>query len=135
MDIFQRDNFTCQQCENTEQTQHVHHKYYEWGRDPWDYPDDVLITLCCVCHEQETELIKSCDLTLFFRKLGFMGNDLICIQDAFLHFDKSDISRDFALFEIKGIIDTPELMDRVMVVIDTYKKEIREANGTNNLPF
>ncbi|MGX7688631.1 hypothetical protein ACWA1C_15810 [Flectobacillus roseus] len=30
---------------------HVHHKYYQMGKLPWDYPDEALITLCWRCHE------------------------------------------------------------------------------------
>jgi hypothetical protein len=30
---------------------HVHHKYYQKGRLPWEYPNDALITLCWDCHE------------------------------------------------------------------------------------
>lgn len=55
LEIFSRDNFTCQSCFHTDKTLAVHHKRYFSGRDPWDYPDWVLITLCSDCHEQETE--------------------------------------------------------------------------------
>jgi 5-methylcytosine-specific restriction endonuclease McrA len=30
---------------------HIHHKYYVANREPWEYPDDALITLCSYCHE------------------------------------------------------------------------------------
>lgn len=29
----------------------VHHKVYHFGREPWDYDDSELITLCSGCHE------------------------------------------------------------------------------------
>jgi hypothetical protein len=29
---------------------HVHHTYYFFGRNPWEYPDEALITLCSHCH-------------------------------------------------------------------------------------
>jgi len=31
---------------------HVHHKYYQEGLKPWEYPDSALITYCWVCHEK-----------------------------------------------------------------------------------
>lgn len=34
-------------------TLHVHHKYYEPGKKPWEYPDEALITLCESCHSDE----------------------------------------------------------------------------------
>lgn len=30
----------------------VHHKYYQLGALPWEYPDDALTTLCWYCHEE-----------------------------------------------------------------------------------
>ena len=35
----------------------VHHKYYESGKLAWEYPDDVLVTLCRDCHENEHEIV------------------------------------------------------------------------------
>lgn len=29
----------------------MHHSYYVAGRDPWQYPDWSLRTLCDICHE------------------------------------------------------------------------------------
>lgn len=51
--IMNRDNFTCQYCLDTETTLNVHHYYYGKG-DPWEVPDEALITLCEDCHESET---------------------------------------------------------------------------------
>jgi len=55
LEILERDKFTCQQCEGGGGTIQVHHLRYEADRDPWDYPDDALITLCRRCHELEHE--------------------------------------------------------------------------------
>lgn len=30
---------------------HIHHKYYQKGKLPWEYPDEALVTLCWSCHE------------------------------------------------------------------------------------
>jgi 5-methylcytosine-specific restriction endonuclease McrA len=52
-EILQRDNDTCQACGLSEPYLHVHHKYYTDGADPWDYPDDCLVSLCPRCHSAE----------------------------------------------------------------------------------
>lgn len=52
-EIQQRDNFTCQKCGNTTKNLQVHHRHYIFGRDPWDYPDQLLILLCEDCHKAE----------------------------------------------------------------------------------
>ena len=53
--ILERDEFQCQECCDTSRTLHVHHKYYIYDKDPWDYSDDLLITLCNDCHKEEEE--------------------------------------------------------------------------------
>jgi hypothetical protein len=53
--ILERDEWACQSCGDTESTLHVHHKYYENGNDPWDYPDAALVTLCAGCHKEEPQ--------------------------------------------------------------------------------
>lgn len=51
--ILERDNWECQYCCEKTKTFHVHHLYYEHGREPWEYPDESLKTLCFECHEWE----------------------------------------------------------------------------------
>lgn len=57
LEILNRDEFTCQECGNDEDTLHVHHRYYRRGSEPWEYPDAALVTLCKTCHEYETDLL------------------------------------------------------------------------------
>lgn len=54
--ILSRDNFKCKICNNESSDQlEVHHKYYLRGKEPWEYENNALITLCKVCHEPEDE--------------------------------------------------------------------------------
>ncbi len=48
-----RDQFTCQKCGDKGTTLHVHHRHYLGGRDPWDYPEQLLVLICAKCHEEE----------------------------------------------------------------------------------
>jgi hypothetical protein len=66
LEIFQRDNFICQDCGDNTNTLHVHHLKYE-KKDPWDYDNNDLITLCETCHkdrEDKKELVKLIGLKL-----------------------------------------------------------------------
>ena len=58
LEILNRDNWTCQECGDTEETLHVHHKSYK-GSDPWDTPDSDLITYCQSCHECFEDALKT----------------------------------------------------------------------------
>lgn len=54
LEIFERDEWTCQTCKSKENTLSLHHKYYSKEyENPWEYPDTALITLCDQCHEME----------------------------------------------------------------------------------
>ena len=55
LEILERDRWSCAKCGMAENTLHVHHRYYIKGADPWDYPNEVLITLCEDCHKNESE--------------------------------------------------------------------------------
>lgn len=69
--ILKRDGYRCTWCGKTENLQ-VHHKYYMKYPDgsfaePWDYPDDKLVTLCKDCHEQWH---KQHQVKTYYRKWG-----------------------------------------------------------------
>jgi len=70
-EILKRDDLTCQECKITDVTLQVHHHFYHPNTMPWDYDNDVLITLCEPCHLQE-EFLKSFD-SLGFQYLLTMG--------------------------------------------------------------
>jgi len=50
LEILQRDEFECTYCGDKESEIHVHHSYYEFGKEIWEYESDTLYTLCSECH-------------------------------------------------------------------------------------
>ena len=52
-----RDNFSCVRCNDATRTLHIHHKEYFSGHSPWEYADEILETLCIICHKKEHNLI------------------------------------------------------------------------------
>ena len=55
LEVLVRDEWTCTVCFEKEQTLHVHHRCYIPDLNPWDYPEESLVTLCEDCHRQEHE--------------------------------------------------------------------------------
>jgi 5-methylcytosine-specific restriction endonuclease McrA len=54
LEIMQRDMFRCRRCGSDDKQLHVHHIYYDKEyKEPWDYPDHLLTTICNDCHELE----------------------------------------------------------------------------------
>lgn len=56
LEILQASEFTCDNCGATDKELHVHHKWYERGKSPWEYADEALTVLCLDCHAKETEI-------------------------------------------------------------------------------
>lgn len=52
LEIFQRDDWTCQLCSRTDLELHLHH-LHRTTEDPWDEPDLHLLTVCRLCHDQQ----------------------------------------------------------------------------------
>lgn len=48
--IFQRDDWACLDCGSKTRNLQIHHLRYFSNTEPWDYPNELLQTLCEVCH-------------------------------------------------------------------------------------
>ena len=63
LEIMERDGFSCASCGDAQSTLNVHHCYYGKGKDPWQYEDRFLMTLCEACHKdienKREEILKS----------------------------------------------------------------------------
>lgn len=83
LEILQRDGFTCQKCYDDTNTLHVHHRRYLTGKEPWDYEDRLLITLCKDCHENESFYLDSkSDFYEILLDKGFMPSDIFFMMQA-----------------------------------------------------
>lgn len=78
-EILERDEYTCQYpgCQNKDGLQ-VHHKEYIPTIEPWEYPNDMLLSLCAIHHEKELYRNKV-EKQLFsaFKMNGFLLSDLL----------------------------------------------------------
>ena len=83
LEILERDGFACRKCGSEEDTLVIHHLYYRRGRDPWDYEDDVLVTLCMDCHQDEhAEANAVIDIGQALLMAGLWRSDITRLCDA-----------------------------------------------------
>lgn len=85
-----RDNLKCQafNCSTPNSILQVHHLDYFNHHDPWDYPDDMLITLCEQCHKKEINRYKfEQDLYTSLKMKGFLACDIMAMT-ALIYTDK-----------------------------------------------
>lgn len=60
LEVLQKADFKCTDCDDETSTLHVHHTEYVWGKNPWEYDPDTLVCLCEACHaEQIGENVKT----------------------------------------------------------------------------
>jgi hypothetical protein len=118
LEILNRDEFACRACGNDESTLHVHHCYYSKGKRPWDYADSSLVTLCVVCHEEESnalqEKITLCNVLSI---CGFLSSDFNALAvGVYSGFTEGHLPRhipEVAASIIGETIRIPELYDKM----------------------
>lgn len=88
LEILQRDEFECQRCGDSESTLHIHHFYYEKDKNPWEYHNEALITLCESCHEHEGNARQDYEQMLLhtLKKTGFLSDDIFTLMEGFFNF-------------------------------------------------
>lgn len=69
-EIIARDENRCTNCHSKNNLQ-VHHLGYLSGADPWQHPNNFLVTLCDYCHASE-ELFKR-EILKTIRELSLSG--------------------------------------------------------------
>lgn len=60
LEVMERDGWKCSLCGDTEGTLSVHHWRYERGRQPWEYPNKDLSSVCESCHDGIREFAEFC---------------------------------------------------------------------------
>src|SRR5574343_1912473 len=125
LEIMERDLFSCQNCFETTKTLNVHHKYYEKGRDIWDYPDESLVTLCEECHQIATDYkqIQLKELTIQVSK-HFLPNHIGTIAYGFEKLKVNHLD-DVVASAIAYTLSTPKMMD---LILREYLNFLRNVN-------
>lgn len=85
LEVFNRDGWACKYCGDTQSSLQVHHKAYQKGKEPWDYPMDWLITACETCHEKQPRDLQPEEMELIanLRARNIQPYDMKLLADAF----------------------------------------------------
>lgn len=127
--IMQRDNFTCRFCGDNESTLNVHHLSY--SANPWDTPDDELITICEDCHQYEHDNRKNIEDQLIstLRIRGYPAGFLISIYEAFYYMQKfhtEDVMGSVLCWTMRN----PDLLEELT---QRYFKDLEERSKNRDL--
>ncbi len=70
LEVMERAEFTCEECGDKENTLNVHHGYYKWGNEPWEYANETLKCLCEDCHKKYQVVLSDIKEAISHLKLG-----------------------------------------------------------------
>ena len=121
--ILERDQWTCQECDDTKTTLHVHHLWYETG-EPWDSPDEALQTVSADCHESESILRGDSEQNLLrqLRRSGFTVYDIWMLGGVVCPFRPSNrFDRAFFIRAIGSFARTDHSRRTVIEVSEAYR--------------
>lgn len=131
LQVLERDGWACRVCSDTESTLHVHHTYYETGKEPWEYPLYTLLTLCADCHTSETEGRADYEQMLLrlLRENGYLCSDIFGVTE--IIFDLPAPDRDgVMLHAISSQLRHGDLGNRVVADYFARIKALDEKSKT-----
>lgn len=129
LEVLNRDNFTCQMCNDKTTELHIHHFCYPASGNPWESDLDDLITYCKHCHSAVEKLNVHIE---FIQKMVIDKCKTLLICFPF----ENHIS--FALYDEKKrqIFDSAEVYynygKNIILPIHTPQEWICDACGTEN---
>ena len=131
LEILERDEWSCQICHDTESTLHVHHRRYFTDKDPWDYPDGILITLCEDCHEHEKDARSEYEnMLLSGLREKFFADDIYGLVLGVLNLKPFHASEVMAsIFEF--VFSDPEAQEMVSNLF--WQKQREDLNAKQNI--
>ena len=111
LEILQRDEFMCLHCGCHDKELHVHHRWYQFGKDIWDYPDTCFETLCFECHEYIEMNIKdsTSDIQVLLRRTLLNQDDYNVICRLLIHLSEKKYYNYNPLFIVDAI---DEIIDK-----------------------
>jgi len=91
--ILERDKWECKRCYNAESILHVHHRVYKKAKNPWDYTNDDLITLCEDCHKHERKSRPEYEqMLLSALREKFLADDIFSLTYGLLNLKPFNVS-------------------------------------------
>jgi hypothetical protein len=135
LEILQRDDFRCRFCRNSENTLHVHHLSYQGN--PWETPNEHLITLCEDCHEDETHNRKEYESTLLktLKEKGYPGGFIIDLAAGIYYMEKFHDENIMASVITWALRDKDIMQALTNLYFEKVKHQTNKELATDDMPF
>jgi hypothetical protein len=129
LEILNRDKWVCRMCCDGKNTLQVHHKYYIGGKNPWEYDDHILVTLCSECHEHETEQAKQGDVVMMSLKMSnfFLSEAITIVQS--LSFTEPVYNSEVHAAALSWALQDNEMQQ---IISDRYFEHLEKKSAEKN---
>lgn len=130
-DILIRDKYACMLCGSRGKDGselHVHHLHYIKGREPWQYSDLNLVTLCDRCHNE----VHKHGVKLVLRE-SRISDKMICEESVV--WDRIRPYDGVPLLIRQGTILASDDIEKVFVAADFPFHRYSDYNGEERFPF
>lgn len=128
LQVMERDSFTCQNCGDDKKTLNVHHCYYEFGKNPWEYEIASLLTLCEECHKGISDNFSNQHPDTILRCLAKCGLTAFDLEGFSYQFDEKNKSRDDLRRTLGWYFADEDFYNKCNAMAIEHAKE-RYANG------
>jgi len=88
--VRERADYKCEDCGSNTNLE-VHHCFYQYGREPWEYSFDSLRCLCRKCHIERGEIEKVLRAKFAELKLKHLKSIKSLLSNGVLHYQKDSI--------------------------------------------
>lgn len=116
LEVLDREDFTCEWCQATNKTLHVHHGYYQKGLEPWEYNTNTLHCLCEDCHPEVQALTT--EAHHLFASLSHASFDTVL---GFLRYRAAECREDEAA---RIVVENAEVLDGLSRACGLPEREI-----------
>lgn len=125
LEILERDNWTCQLCNGTEEQLHVHHTIYLPNRMAWEYENIHLVALCHACHADEKEAMEeqTSSLISVLKGRGYLSSHTWALANHLTGdtYSPMDINKALhVIFNFPGVMDN---------LLEQYRKDDEELQA------
>lgn len=126
LEVMARDGFACRKCNDASSTLNVHHKFYTYGKMPWDYNPSTLVTLCESCHE-----------AVEWDKAGYNNTLKNMLEDGFDHEELNWVLSGLASLAIRFDNNKQDAANALVVFLTNplSREIIEEANQKSHDAF
>lgn len=135
LEILQRDDFKCRFCNNHENTLHVHHLSYQGN--PWETPNEHLLTLCEDCHADETHNRKEYEIALLnaLKVKGYSGCFVIDLAAAIYYMERFNKENVMASVIGWAFRDAEAMQALTNMYYDKVRQRTNKEMANDDMPF